>query len=190
MNTIYHTKRMTMKILRPGQEDAVLFFYEKNRKFLEPLEPTRPEHFYTMEYQRSNLVCEYNSFAKLKYMRYWMFLPQDPYHPLGSISFSNFRKGAFSSCMIGYKLDEMACHQGYMQEALSCLLPELCKSCHLRRVEAMVLPENSASIRLLQCLGFIKEGYLHSFAQINGKWRDHVLYAYLGSHYHDNDINQ
>lgn len=181
MHTIYRTNRMNLRVLRPGQEDVVLYFYEKNKNFLEPLEPTRPEHFYTMGYQRSNLVCEYNSFAKLQYMRYWLFLPEDPYHPLGSVSFSNFRKGAFSSCMVGYKLDEQACHQGYMYEALSCLLPELSQSCHLRRIEAMVLPENTASIRLLERLHFTKEGYLHSFAQIGGEWRDHLLYTYLKS---------
>lgn len=179
MHTIYQTNRMYMKILKPGQEDIVLSFYERNKNFLEPLEATRPERFYSLDYQRSNLVSEYNSFAKLQYMRYWMFLPEDPYHPLGSISFSNFLKGAFSSCMVGYKLDERACHQGYMYEALSFLLPELSQSCHVRRIEAMVLPENSASIRILERLSFIKEGYLHSFAQINGTWRDHLLYAYL-----------
>ena len=81
--------------------------------------------------------------------------------------------------MVGYKLDERSCHQGYMYEALSCLLPELSQTCHVKRIEAMVLPENLASIRLLERLHFIKEGYLHSFAQINGEWRDHFLYTYL-----------
>lgn len=179
MHTIYQTNRMILKILKPGQEDLVLEFYEKNKNFLEPMEATRPEQFYTLNYQRSNLVCEYNLFVKLNYMRYWLFLPEDPYHPLGCVSFSNFLKGSFSSCMVGYKLDERACRHGFMYEALSFLLPELVQNCCLRRVEAMVLPENAASIRLLERLQFIKEGYLHSFAQINGKWRDHFLYTYL-----------
>lgn len=179
MNTIYHTYRMTIQILQPGQEEMVLYFYDKNRDFLEPLEPARAENFYTLEYQRSNLVCEYNSFTKFNYMRYWLFLPEDMKRPLGSVSFSNFRKGAFSSCVVGYKLDKDACHHGYMYEALSCLLPEVAKTCHIRRIEAMVMPDNLSSIRLLKRLGFVKEGYLHTFAQINGQWQDHLLYAYL-----------
>lgn len=181
MNTIYHTNRMTLQILHPGQENMILDFYEQNKDFLEPFEPTRMENFYTIEYQRSNLACEYNAFAKFNYMRYWLFLSENPSLPLGSVSFSNFRKGAFSSCIVGYKLAEKACRHGYMYEALSFLVPEVARDCHIRRIEAMVLPDNPASIRLLERLGFTKEGYLHTFAQINGQWKDHILYTYLGN---------
>lgn len=180
MHVIYHTPRLDLRILRPGQEDIVLNFYERNRAFLEPLEPLRAEHFYTLEYQRSNLSCEYNSFVKFNYLRFWLFDKANPFHAIGTISFSNFRKGAFGSCMLGYKLDQSACHQGYMSEALSSLIPKVFQEYHLHRLEAMVMPGNTASIRLLERLGFIREGYLHSFAQIHGKWCDHLLYTYLG----------
>lgn len=61
-------------------------------------------------------------------------------------------------------------------------LPFCCfvaKHYEMHRFEAMVLPENESSIRLLEHLHFVREGYLHSFAQINGQYRDHLLYTYI-----------
>lgn len=80
--------------------------------------------------------------------------------------------------MIGYKLDQTATGNGYMQEQLP-FAAFGCKHYEMHRFEAMVLPENESSIRLLEHLHFVREGYLHSFAQINGQYRDHLLYTYI-----------
>ena len=81
--------------------------------------------------------------------------------------------------MIGYKIDQEHLQQGYMTEALAYLVPLVCQEYHFRRVEAYVMPDNEPSIHLLENLTFIREGMLHNFAQINGKWEDHYLYTYL-----------
>lgn len=185
MHLNYQTNRLDLRILKPGNEYAVLDFYERNRDFLEPVEPTRVENFYTAEYQRNNLFWEFNAFVKFRYIRMWIFRHNEQ-TPLGCICFSEIQKNVFGRCMLGYKLDQEACHQGYMLESLSYLLPIVAKEYGLRRIEAMVMPNNIPSIHLLERLGFVKEGYLHSFAHINGKIEDHLLYTYLT----DNGINQ
>lgn len=185
MHLNYQTKRLDLRILKPGDEHTILDFYERNRDFLEPVEPTRVNNFYTAEYQRNNLYWEYNAFIKFQYIRMWIFCHNEQI-PLGCICFSEMQKSVFSRCMLGYKLDKTACHQGYMLEALAFLLPIVAKEYGLRRIEAMVMPNNLPSIHLLERLGFIKEGYLHAFAQINGTLEDHLLYTYLT----DNGISQ
>ena len=112
-------------------------------------------------------------------MRYWMFDKKNPDFPIGTICFSNFLRGAFSSCMVGYKLDKGYTKKGYMTEALNFLLPEVCFDYPLHRIEAYVMPDNTSSIRLLNKLGFKQEGYLHEFAKINNSWEDHFLYTYF-----------
>jgi len=179
MLVTYTTNRLSLNVLNPARAGIVLDFYTKNQFFLEPHEPERGKLFYTFEYQRSNLSCEYNAFIKQTYIRYWIFLNKHPEKVIGTVCFSNILKGVFSSCMIGYKLDEEYCGKGYMQEALSRLIPIICKELPLHRIEAMVMPENQPSINLLTRLHFIKEGYLHSFAKINGVWEDHILYTYI-----------
>ena len=49
----------------------------------------------------------------------------------------------------------------------------------LSRIEAACLPENAASRALLDRWGFGYEGVARGYLQIDGRWRDHVLYASL-----------
>jgi ribosomal-protein-alanine N-acetyltransferase len=51
----------------------------------------------------------------------------------------------------------------------------------LHRVEAGVRPENTASIKLLENLGFKREGTARGMIKIDGKWEDHFVYARLSS---------
>ncbi len=181
MLTSYATNRLALNVLPPEKAGLVLNFYEKNSRFLEAYEPKRTGKFYTLEFQRANMKCEYSAFIKHSHIRYWMFLKDDPDKIIGTVCFSHVLKGAFLSCRLGYKLDEDFCGMGYMQEALVKLIPLACMEIPVRRIEAMVMPDNLASINLLARLHFIKEGYLHSYAQINGVWQDHLLYAYINS---------
>ena len=48
---------------------------------------------------------------------------------------------------------------------------------HLNRIEAACLPHNAASIRLLEKVGFRREGYARKYLCIDGRWQDHVLYG-------------
>src|SRR5512144_2254508 len=47
----------------------------------------------------------------------------------------------------------------------------------LHRVEANVRPENEASRRVVEKLGFRAEGIRRRFLHISGQWCDHVCYA-------------
>ena len=97
-----------------------------------------------------------------------------------SVCFSNILRGAFCSCMAGYKLGKEYCGNGYMYETLYTLIPVICKDLSIHRIEAMVMPGNTPSISLLNRLHFTEEGYLRSFAQINGVWEDHCTLRFMG----------
>ena len=47
------------------------------------------------------------------------------------------------------------------------------------RIEAACLPQNVASISLLERNGFQREGFARAYLKIDGAWRDHVLYALI-----------
>jgi ribosomal-protein-alanine N-acetyltransferase len=171
---------LILRVVTPDAAGEILQFYRENKEFLEYYEPLRTPRFYTLEYQRANLSAEYNAFTKMKYFRVWMYRLQEPQTPVGSICFSNFLRGAYSSCVVGYKTGKAYLRQGYMKEALSYLLPLFLEEYGFYRVEAYVMPDNLPSIALLEQLGFVKEGLLHRFAQINGQRQDHFLYTYFG----------
>jgi ribosomal-protein-alanine N-acetyltransferase len=66
-----------------------------------------------------------------------------------------------------------------MREAILAVTHHAFTHLDLSRLEAACLPENAASRGVLEKCGFKYEGVAQSYLQINGRWRNHVLYANL-----------
>jgi RimJ/RimL family protein N-acetyltransferase len=69
--------------------------------------------------------------------------------------------------------------QGYGREAVGCLLDTLFSQLKLHRVYANVDPQNKASIRMLDKLGFRFEGHFLQSMWLKGEWVDEDWYALL-----------
>lgn len=179
MNLVYRTKRLLLKVLSPEHSISVLDFYDRNKDFFEPFEPDRADLFYSERYQYANLTCEYNLFCQFKYLRLWIFEKEQPNKIIGSICFSNILKGAFQNCMVGYKIDKNYCNRGYAKEALEYAVQIIFKEYGLHRIEALVLPSNIPSIKLLESTGFEYEGIAKKCIQLNGNWEDHYRYVLI-----------
>lgn len=98
---------------------------------------------------------------------------------LGAITLDNIRRGPSQSVQVGYWIGPEHARQGFMSEALAALVRHAFGTLNLSRIEAACLAENAASRALLEGRGFSYEGVTRSYLQINGEWRDHVLYAIL-----------
>ncbi len=70
---------------------------------------------------------------------------------------------------IGYELARPFWRQGLMTEALCALLALGFNAMGLNRIDAVVMPENSASIKLLEKLGFCNEGLLRDYENWGSK---------------------
>jgi ribosomal-protein-alanine N-acetyltransferase len=70
---------------------------------------------------------------------------------------------------IGYELARIYWRQGIMTEALSAMINFGFGEMELNRIEALVMPENTASIKMLEKLGFRKEGLLEEYEQWGSK---------------------
>ena len=98
---------------------------------------------------------------------------------LGAITLDNIRRGPAQAATIGYWIGQRFARQGYMREAISTLTHHAFTQLDLSRIEAACLPENTASRGVLERSGFKYEGVAQSYLQINGRWRNHVLYSNL-----------
>ena len=83
----------------------------------------------------------------------------------------------YDRCETGYKFDPEFWHKGYAREAMSFGISLMFNELNLHRVEAYVMKENIASIRLLSALDFQLEGICQKSIRIRGKWEDHMLFA-------------
>lgn len=98
---------------------------------------------------------------------------------LGAITLDNIRRGPAQCGTIGYWIGEQFSRRGYMREAIQSVVHYAFTSLDLSRIEAACLPENAASRGVLEKTGFKYEGVAQSYLQINGRWRNHVLYSAL-----------
>ncbi|MBK1636832.1 GNAT family N-acetyltransferase [Rhodovulum adriaticum] len=100
---------------------------------------------------------------------------------LGAITLDNIRRGPAQSGTLGYWIGQPFARQGYMREAIEAVVHHAFVMRDLSRIEAACLPENAASRGVLEKCGFKYEGVAQSYLQINGRWRNHVLYSNLRS---------
>jgi ribosomal-protein-alanine N-acetyltransferase len=95
----------------------------------------------------------------------------------GHISLGNIARRAFGSAYAGYWVDSRVAGRGVMPTALALLVDHAFGPAGLHRVEVNVRPENRASRRVVEKLGFREEAYHPRYMYIDGAWRDHLGYA-------------
>ena len=85
---------------------------------------------------------------------------------------------------IGYAIhQEENKNKGYMKEPLKAILAYGFETMELERVEALIGPTNTPSIRLAEGLGFTREGLLRKHYLKNGEFQDSAFYAMLKPEY-------
>lgn len=151
---------------------------EASRDFLTPWEPVWPADDLTRgSYRRRMRRYARDMMADEAYP---LFLFRTHDHALlGGMTLSNVRRGVCQSASLGYWMGAAFAGQGYMGAGVAALLPLAYDVLRLRRIEAACMVRNTPSIRLLERLGFMHEGYARQYLCINGRWEDHLLFARL-----------
>jgi RimJ/RimL family protein N-acetyltransferase len=80
---------------------------------------------------------------------------------------------------VGYALSSAYQRQGVMGEALADLLDEIFHRTTLERIEARCAVDNRASQKVLERIGFQREGRLRGYFKLRGERVDNFLYAVL-----------
>lgn len=95
----------------------------------------------------------------------------------GQLTVGNVAHGSLRSAWIGYWVSREVTGGGVATGALALGLDHCFGAVGLHRVEATVRPENAASRRVLDKVGFREEGLLKRYLNVDGAWRDHLLVA-------------
>lgn len=80
---------------------------------------------------------------------------------------------------IGYDLNFEYWNKGIMTEALSKVIDFTFSNLNINRIEASVTTRNHASCKVLEKLGFIKEGVMRERSFWKGKFHDMIMYSLL-----------
>jgi ribosomal-protein-alanine N-acetyltransferase len=168
-------------ILRPpvhGDFRAWASLREESREFLAPWEPTWAADHLTRKSFTNRVYWAQRSITNGTAVPLLLIRRQDD-ALMGAITLDNIRRGPAQAGTTGYWIGESFARQGYMREAVQAMVHHAFTQLDLSRIEAGCLPENTPSRRLLESCGYKYEGVAQSYLQINGRWRNHVLYANL-----------
>jgi ribosomal-protein-alanine N-acetyltransferase len=149
----------------------------RNAAWLRPWEPTNPE---TPLYRSS--LGPYVAMARTmrKEARQGLTLPWVITYGgqfAGQLTMGSIVWGSARSAQVGYWIDEAHAGRGVTPTALALALDHCFFVVGLHRVEATIRPENHASRRVAEKLGFRDEGLRRRSLHIDGSWRDHLCYA-------------
>lgn len=153
---------------------------EHSRDFLTPWEPEWPADDLARSAFRNRLRRYGDEMRRDQGYAFFIFRTSDRVL-LGGTTLSNVRRGVAQAANLGYWMGVTHVQKGYMSAAVRALIPFSHGALGLKRIEAACIPANVASIRLLEKLGFVREGYARKYLCIAGKWQDHLLYARLSS---------
>jgi [ribosomal protein S5]-alanine N-acetyltransferase len=150
----------------------------QSRDFLTPWEPSWPDGDLSRTSFRQRLRRYQRDLRADSSYTFFIFHAESD-ALLGGVTLSSLRRGVTQSCALGYWIGEPYARQGFMSEAVGAIVPFVYDDLRLHRIEAACLPNNLASIRLLEKAGFTREGYARGYLRIAGKWQDHILFARL-----------
>jgi ribosomal-protein-alanine N-acetyltransferase len=95
----------------------------------------------------------------------------------GHVMVGNVVREPLLSGYIGYWCDARLACRGVTTAAVALVVDHCFGPVRLHRLEATVRPENAASLRVLEKLGFREEGLFRRYLDVDGAWRDHLCYA-------------
>ncbi|WP_082104303.1 GNAT family N-acetyltransferase [Demequina soli] len=95
---------------------------------------------------------------------------------VGRVAVAGIQWGAQRSASLGYWIAREHAGRGTVTRASALVLDHAFRA-GLHRIEIAIRPENAASRRVAEKLGFTEEGVRRSYLYIDGAWRDHVIFA-------------
>lgn len=96
---------------------------------------------------------------------------------VGQLNVANILHGSVSSCVLGYWVTAAVAGKQITPTAVALVSDYLFNVMGLHRIEIDIRPENAASLRVVQKLGYRYEGLKERYIHINGDWRDHYVFA-------------
>lgn len=144
-----------------------------NREWLRPWEATNPAapNDFDVKNQLRGLIRQLDDQSGIP------FVIEVQGQIQGQLNVANILYGSVSSAVLGYWVAPQVAGRGVTPTAVALASDYLFTNVGLHRVEIDIRPENLASLRVVEKLGFRYEGLKQRYIHINGDWRDHYIFA-------------
>jgi ribosomal-protein-alanine N-acetyltransferase len=96
---------------------------------------------------------------------------------VGQVNVGGIVRGSAQYAHIGYWIDAAVAGRGLVPTGVAMAVDYCLFVAGLHRIEINIRPENAASLRVVEKLGFRPEGLRPRYLHIDGDWRDHLSFA-------------
>ena len=96
---------------------------------------------------------------------------------VGQLTVSGIAWGSACWAQVGYWVDRDHAGRGIIPTAVGMATDHCLFTMALHRIEVAIRPENTASLRVVEKLGFRHEGHAPRYLHIDADWRDHLIFA-------------
>ena len=164
---------VTVRLLRVRDAKVLERLILGNREWLRPWEATNPfgPNSFDIKAMVKGLVRQLDDQSGLP------CVIEFEGEVVGQLNVANILFGSVSSAVIGYWVVPEVAGKGVTPTAVALVTDYLFNVVGLHRAEIDIRPENVASLRVVEKLGFRYEGLKERFIHINGAWRDHYVFA-------------
>lgn len=152
----------------------------ENKAYLKPWEPSWDDAHLSRTAYRTRLSQYKKMITKDTGYPFHIFSAVDD-SLVGACNLTSIKRGSMASVHLGYWVGKKYGRNGFARAAVRSSLRFAFEDLGLHRIEAAVRAENTASIKLLENVGFSLEGTARGLLKIDGQWRDHLIYGMLSS---------
>jgi ribosomal-protein-alanine N-acetyltransferase len=172
--SVFTTENLIVSVLSPNDCELLFKYESDNCRHLSQWEPTRSAEYFCLEETQKRIKISFENFQLGSSITLVGF-DKSKSKIIGLCSFSNIVHGMFQACNLGYSICEGEEGKGLMFEMLQPSIQYVFTEYNLHRIMANYIPTNTRSEKLLNKLGFQKEGLAKSYLKIAGSWQDHIL---------------
>ncbi len=164
--------------LRPiARRDAAAWFEvrARNAGWLRPWEATAPGG--AAETPRTYRAMVRDLLAQARQGRCLPFVVTWDERLVGQLTVSGITYGSARWGQVGYWVDGAMAGRGIIPTGVALAADHCFGPVGLHRLEVNIRPENAASLRVVDKLGFRPEGVRPRYLHIDGAWRDHLGFS-------------
>ena len=164
---------ISIRLVKPRDAKVLQAELLGNRSWLRPWEATSPDGAVSFDMRAGirRLLQQYRDGGGIP-----LVMEYDG-EVTGQLNVWGIARGSLASATIGYWVSERFAGRDITPTSVA-LATDLCFSeLGLHRMEICIRPENRASLRVVEKLGFRYEGLRRRYIHIAGDWRDHYAFA-------------